>query len=97
LRMKEADEEYKELCIERVWQCEKADYDTLFRLGNRRKTCMELVYEADVERRLGIVPRRSRLTGQQYVEPQQMLNANVDVVWDSTGKIPITVEEPRDG
>jgi len=85
LRTRGEDALYVSNCVHRCWALQKAEYDTKFTAGDHRKSCVELVTETDAGDRLGIVPRRNWLTGLPYVTPQQLLTANMDVIWDSDG------------
>jgi hypothetical protein len=77
---------------EMVARCMKvghsAAYDMQAEQGDHELTCAELVYEADVERRLKIKPWRPWWSLAEVLTPQQLLDAsNVSVVWDSAGKL----------
>jgi len=60
-------------------------YDTDFAFNNGKSYCSELVYQADVERRLQVTLSRAWGTGQMVVTPDDLAAANVVIVFDSNG------------
>jgi len=83
---KDWDEEYRKKVVETAKGFEKTPYDYVFRPGIQALYCSELVYAADVERRLVVDTHDAIGVGTQYVSPQDILEAdNAYVVWDSSG------------
>jgi hypothetical protein len=84
LRCTDWDEAYIIKVIEKSWSFTDVPYDTSFLPGPKALGCSELIYEADVERRLLVDTSDLLGLGMPYVTPDDIRRArNVEVVWDS--------------
>lgn len=87
VRCKDWDKDYvQEKIIPKCLSFKDAKYDTSFSfsLGNEFLYCSEMVYEADVEKRLKVDLDDLILLGRQYLSPTGLYKAkNVEIIWDS--------------
>jgi len=62
----------------------KIKYDQQFNLGIKDLYCSELVYEADIERRLEVSLDDLAGIGRKYISPDGLsMGKNVTIIWDS--------------
>ncbi len=79
------DEDYiKNVVVPACMSWEDVDYDLQFEFGIKSLYCSELIYQADVEKRLKVSLEDHAMLGHKYVSPTGIYKAeNVRVVWDS--------------
>jgi len=83
LRCPMFDWEYIDVVVNKCRSFKGTAYDTDFSFQNGKSYCSELIYQADVERRLNVVPSRAWGTGQPVVTPDDLAASNVIVIYDS--------------
>ena len=84
LRCYDFDKEYIEKVINKCKSLENCKYDTVFELNNQFLYCSELIYEADLERRLKLDLSDLAGIGNKYISPTGLLYAeNINIIWDT--------------
>ena len=84
LRCKDFDKEYITRMIKKALSFSKAKYDSSFDLGIKALYCSELIYQADIEKRLKISLEDLAGIGQPYISPTGLYKSkNCSVVFDS--------------
>lgn len=84
LRCVDWDPEYIQLVIQTCKSFKHKTYDILFKMSIRALSCAEMIYHADIDRRLVVDISDVIGLGTEYIIPQDLYEAsNVEVVWDS--------------
>lgn len=88
IRCKDWDPEYTKKVIEKVRNLQHAKYDVEFSFKNDFLYCSELIYAADVEKRLDVDLEDLEQLGREYLSPTGLWNAlNVELIWDSKEEV----------
>lgn len=89
IRCKDFDPEYiKHTLIPACKNLSDAKYDAAFELGVQALYCSELVYQADVEKRLKVDLSDLAGLGRPYLSPDGLFKAkNCELIWDSEKEV----------
>lgn len=83
------DEEYVKKVVAKALTFEGAVYDVEFGLGVKALYCSELIYQADVEKRLRVDLADLADLGRPYISPDGLYKAeNLAILWDSKNTVP---------
>lgn len=83
LRCPSFDDDYIAEVVRKTYTFKDTPYDTDFSFDNGKSYCSELIYQADIEKRLRVVSSKAWGTGQMVVTPDDLFAANVEVIYDS--------------